>query len=424
MNFKKNILLALLWLSGVTALQAQSTSLKLVNPLKQQRPDELIVLKREFLEKKFKKIIDGKIAITEVKQPVFAQFDDLNSDGVWDEIAFLQDFKALEKKKLLLSFETASSVKIKPLIRAYVRQKRKTPDNTFGLNLDKDSVPANQPNTDFNQQRLPSMLTEGPAWENDKVGFRLYMDIRNQKDIWGKRTSEMVLDHVGTNPADSYHKLSDWGMDILIVGKSLSAGGLAVNVPLSGRDTLVRLGGVNMGKIVYEKVADGPVRAVFRLHYPEWNILGDGKPASLTEEISIWGGQFFFDSKVILRGAPKNTALVTGIVNLSAKQPQYYITRKNAVVYSYDVQTDNKDRLGLAISTPKKYWKKFGNIGDEGFDIKNSYTAYIDLDKDNTVRFRLYSGWELSDERFKSLDGFRTYLQQEVGRQEKAIKIR
>src|SRR5690606_24384072 len=134
MNFKKNILLALLWLSGVTALQAQSTSLKLVNPLKQQRPDELIVLKREFLEKKFKKIIDGKIAITEVNQPIIVQFDDVNADGIWDEIAFLQDFKALEKKKLLLSFETASSVKIKPLIRAYVRQKRKTPDNTFGLN--------------------------------------------------------------------------------------------------------------------------------------------------------------------------------------------------------------------------------------------------------------------------------------------------
>src|SRR5690606_39104936 len=118
-------------------------------------------------------------------------------------------------------------------------------------------------------------------------------------------TSAMVLDYVGANPGNSYHKLSDWGMDILIVGKSLSAGGLAVNVPLQGRDTLVRLGGANMGKIIYEKVADGPVRAIFRMHYPEWNILGDGKLASLTEEISIWGGQYFFESKVTLKGAPK-----------------------------------------------------------------------------------------------------------------------
>ncbi|ADY54345.1 hypothetical protein Pedsa_3816 [Pseudopedobacter saltans DSM 12145] len=424
MNFRKSILLLSLSFLGITTLKAQNVSLKLSNDLNEERQDELIVLKRDFLEKKFKKKLEGKIAVKNKNQPVFVQFDDLNGDGIWDEAAFLLNFGELERKELQLSVETTNSARIKPVYRAYVRQKRRLPDNTFGANLNRDSVPANQPNTDFKLQKLPSMLTEGPAWENDKVGFRLYMDIRNQKDIWGKRTAKMVLDEIGANPGNSYHKLSDWGMDILIVGKSLSAGGIAVNVPLQGRDTLVRLGGANMGRIVYEKVADGPIRAIFRMHYPEWNILGDGKLASATEEISIWGGQYFFESKVTLNGAPRKTQLVTGIVNLSAKQSHEIFNKQVAAVYSYDMQSENKDKLGMGVSMLKKYWTKFGNIGDEGVDIKNSYTAYEKLDKNNSAKFRFYVGWELTDNKFKSQEGFARYMKDQLAKQASPIKVK
>lgn len=424
MNFKKSILLASLSFLGITALRAQNASIKLSNNLNEERKDELIVLKRDFLEKKIKQKIEGKIDITDSNKPVFVQFDDLNGDGIWDEAALLLNFSASEKKELQLSLQNENSARIKPVQRAYVRQKRRAADNTFGANVNRDSVPANQPNTDFKKQQLPNMLTEGPAWENDKIGFRLYMDIRNQKDIWGKRTSAMVLDYVGANPGNSYHKLSDWGMDILIVGKSLSAGGLAVNVPLQGRDTLVRLGGANMGKIIYEKVADGPVRAIFRMHYPEWNILGDGKLASLTEEISIWGGQYFFESKVTLKGAPKKTQLVTGVVNLSAKKSYQLFNKKVAAVYTYDVQTDNKDKLGMGISMPKKYWTKFGNIGDEGADIKNSYTAFEKFNNKQSASFRFYGGWELTDNQFKTQEGFANYMSKQLELQANPIKIK
>ena len=78
--------------------------------------------------------------------------------------------------------------------------------------------------------------------ENDKVGFRLYLDGRNAKDIYGKRTSELVLKDIGLDesgtPVDNYHVLRDWGRDILQVGNSLGAGGLA----LFENDSLHRLG--------------------------------------------------------------------------------------------------------------------------------------------------------------------------------------
>ena len=60
----------------------------------------------------------------------------------------------------------------------------------------------------------------------------------------------MVLDEVGTDTAKNYHQLSDWGMDILKVGTSLGAGALALQLQTNdGKDSLVRLGGITMGKV-------------------------------------------------------------------------------------------------------------------------------------------------------------------------------
>ena len=33
---------------------------------------------------------------------------------------------------------------------------------------------------------------EGPGWESDKIGYRLYLDWRNAIDIFGKKTNKMV----------------------------------------------------------------------------------------------------------------------------------------------------------------------------------------------------------------------------------------
>ncbi|MGQ8364967.1 DUF4861 family protein [Glaciecola sp. 1036] len=67
---------------------------------------------------------------------------------------------------------------------------------------------------------------EGPGWENDLIGYRLYLDWRNAIDVFVKTDSELVLDQVGLDGYDSYHELADWGGDALKVGKSLGVGAL------------------------------------------------------------------------------------------------------------------------------------------------------------------------------------------------------
>ena len=46
-------------------------------------------------------------------------------------------------------------------------------------------LPANEVYKALGYQRYQ---TDGPSWENDKVGFRHYLDGRNSKDVFGKKT--------------------------------------------------------------------------------------------------------------------------------------------------------------------------------------------------------------------------------------------
>ena len=67
---------------------------------------------------------------------------------------------------------------------------------------------------------------EGPGIESSKVAYRLYLDERSVLDVFGKKTTDPVLQNVGRG--DDYHTMSNWGMDILKAGNSLGAGGLGV----------------------------------------------------------------------------------------------------------------------------------------------------------------------------------------------------
>jgi len=409
-GFQKAIWIVLL--GGLSLnLSAQEAAIQFKNQLPVARKNELIELDRAFIEKKIGKLPKGEtIEITGTPQMLTLQFDDLNLDGQWDKVVFLLSFKPAETIRLKMKLSGDFSISGPPV--AHVRHRRKLPDNSFAAALDVDSIPPGQPNTDFTKLKLPPFLTEGPAWENDKVGFRIYMDQRNTKDIWGKTTADMMMDTVGVNPEVIYHHLAPWGMDILAVGKSLGAGSLAMHVPVTGKaDTLVRLGGKNMGKVVYRKIADGPVRAVFQMEYPEWNVLGDGKLTSLTEQVSIWGGQYFYESRITLKNAPKGANIVTGIVNLKSNN-SFQISNKNArMLYTFDQQSENNDYLGMAVLLNQKDLVSFGKTPNANSEVLNTYTVSMKTPglKQATI-FRFYSCWEHSDPIFATASGFKQYL--------------
>jgi hypothetical protein len=397
--------------------------LTLTNPINMYRSDELIVMKRSEM---VKLISTGKPYMKVMKEgkELQVQFDDLDNDEKWDEAVFLYSFAPFEK--LVLSITATGDKPHSFKQRAHVRQMRKNTDNSFGPNLSSDSIPKGQQNTDFSKVKLPPFLTEGPAWENDKVGFRLYFDLRNGKDIWGKTTPRMMMDSVGVNPSVIYHNRAEWGMDIYKVGSSLSAGALALKIRQpGGKDSLIRLGGINMGRVIYQKIADGPIRAKFKLYYPEWKFAAGYDPLSLSEEISIWGGQYFYQSEIRLLGAPGNSKLVTGFANLYSVPSATLNGKKTAVLYSYGLQSENKDNLGLAIMGSKDEIVSFGESLPNEKDIKDSYLVTLNIPaKNRSTTFRFYAGWSPSDPHFLNKEGFVNFLKGQTEIYEKKILMK
>ncbi len=152
----------------------------------------------------------------------------MDGDGSWDELVFLCDLGTGESRKLI--FEPVEPTAYPVFnVRTHLRFCRANePYDTAWGDL--------RMKTNDTKFTVPVYQMEGPAWENDIVGFRNYYDARNGIDIYGKRVHEMVLDSVGVKGRD-YHELADWGMDILKVGNSLGAGAIAIGIrrfPLQG----------------------------------------------------------------------------------------------------------------------------------------------------------------------------------------------
>lgn len=123
---------------------------------------------------------------------------------------------------------------------------------------------------------------EGPGWENDQVGYRLYLDWRNGIDVFVKTTNEMVLSQVGQDGYDSYHELSEWGGDALKVGKSVGLGALGRWVD----DNVEHF--KEVGATHWKLLQNAPTESAFEVRYENWIV--DNVSADVTTLYSIKAG--------------------------------------------------------------------------------------------------------------------------------------
>jgi len=135
---------------------------------------------------------------------------------------------------------------------------------------------------DHIDQILPAIYqNEGPAWENENIAFRMYWDKRNGIDIHGKKVLDMVLDTVGLD-RNNYHKMSDWGMDVLKAGNSLGAGTIALMID----GEVHRVGDAREEKVMITE--ESANRSAFHLDYNGLEIAG--RTIDLDWDISIEAG--------------------------------------------------------------------------------------------------------------------------------------
>ncbi len=326
-------------LMGATACTKKNT-LVLTNPLAVDRQDETIIMTRADVEAKLGAVSEGFAPVLKLNgQNVPSQADDLNADGKWDELAFTVNFKAsgtlnLEVENVAVAqypaFEKRTNLRLGIL----------QPDKSY-LEVDHYVAPSYKDSFKIIAQG------ESVSWENDKMGFRNYFDCRNVKDLFGKLKPGMIIDKIHTPEIPDYHKLSDWGMDILHCGSSTGSGGLA----MLEADSLYRLGSTEGYE--YQKVVEGPVRSVFDLKYTGWHVAG--QDLSAVERISIYPGKYWFQSDVTVSGFSGEKQIVSGIVtSLLKNAPVDFDANANyRSIATLDKQSLNNDELGMAVLLKK-----------------------------------------------------------------------
>ena len=240
---------------------------------------------------------------------------------------------------------------------------------------------------------------EGPGWESDKVGYRYYLDQRNRIDIFGKKVSKMVLPNVGLDGFDSYHEISDWGMDIFKVGESLGIGSIATFY--QGKVVTVS----ETDSIICEITSDGPLVAEIRTRYYGWQV-GDGR-YDLESNLSIAAGSRLTEHRLVVSGQLEN--MVTGLVKTAGCD---FITRQVSTESEWNYiglwgkQSLAGDNLGTAL---------FYRTADLVKLAENELDYLVILQpRDGHLSYYFAAAWEQEPAGITSKDQFEQYLNQTV----------
>lgn len=236
---------------------------------------------------------------------------------------------------------------------------------------------------------------EGPGWESDKVGYRFYLDQRNATDVFGKKDPAMVLQQVGQDGFDSYHKMQPWGMDVMKVDKSLGLG----SIGSFQNGAAVRVGLTD--SVSCAITSNGPVYSSIATTYYGWKV-GD-KKHTVQSRLNIHSGTRVTQELLTVSHGIDN--ICTGIVKdkAAALFSSKGDDRQLGYLATYGKQSLNGDELGLAV---------FFKPGAVITFTEDPYSHIVTLKpSDGKVEYYFLAAWVLEPEGIKDGSQFKEYLQ-------------
>ena len=367
---------------------------KVTNPLGQERESTPVYLSAEELQKKYPAFNSKAFVVLDGKTEVASQYNQKDGDkpGVY---LVLDKMAPKATHTLTIRYKESGEAP-----RSYTKRTQAELSHKVGGEFkDRKYIGGTFQNVD--SLRVPDEVTdhsyyiryEGPGWESDKVGYRFYLDWRNGTDVYGKTTRDMVLQQVGQDGYDSYHKLQDWGMDVLKVGKSLGVGTLshfhngAAN-RMAETDSMI--------SVITE---NGPVYSSIRTNYYGWKIAGMN--LDVNSNINIHAGTRLTHHQVAVTGGnPQN--LSTGLIkDKKAKLHQQQGSAGSwGYIATYGKQSLNGegDNLGIAVLFRPQDFMEF-TTDEHSHVVKLKPTS-------NRLEYYYLAAWELEPEGIKTEEAF------------------
>lgn len=406
-----------LFLKG--SVWAQSGKILVSNATGVSLKEAPVVLPRSSVSQ-FIDIPESKSKVLILKQngiEIPSQTDDLDGDGFWDELAFQLNLERNRKEEIKLKWVEKSEAPSFPRrIQCFLGVAENLDGKFESRNMEicpENRLPGEQP---------PRYHMEGPVWENDKVGFRYFLDQRNSIEAFGKETSRLFLDSVGFSNTH-FDVLQSWGMRIWNAEGSLGLGGIALMD--KGKPQPIR----KTDPVIFTKLANGPCRAMFDLTFENWKV--NGQTYQLRQRISIWAGKYAFQNEILLSGFTGNKTLAVGIggPNISETATYKSLTNNYQCIFFHGRQSLNKDFLGAGLLFSGKTYdglgetERFGSMPHGLDSLSHTHFAQLKIKSGQPLSVTMFCGWEKSDSKFSSARYFLDYIQEDADCREVILKF-
>lgn len=318
------------------------------------------------------------------------QLDDIDKDGVWDELFFMTDFKPHEKKMIYL----------------YIGK------NERGM---------------FEHHTHAEIGSYGkhiiPWWESEVMGWKLWYF--SDVDLYGKREPMLVSNHENTVNTSGYTAGSKYGNDIMTVESLFGVGGICLFEDEAHPDKISRprfssfkgKGQIFDTRYAFDVVVNGPLRSMIRVHIMNWRT---GRGAYELEQLyTAYKNKSYSTCKVkflSFTSETNNISFGCGIRKLM-KEAEFYHDNgalislaQNVDIFDPDVQRQFETRLivdfiGIALVVKNSDDSQYQFIKD--FD--GNHTFRIPVTPDRSFEYLIAAGWSEGSVN-RTADEFKKYV--------------
>ena len=335
---------------------------------------------------------------------IFHQLDDLDKDGIWDELFFQVDLKPREKKTVYIYMG----------------------ENSRGWNPHR---------THANIGSYCRHLM--PFWESENIGWKIWF--ANSVDVYAKRKPVLMSQHLYMENLDGYGVSlldHDFGTDIQSVDNSFGGGAICLfefadrpeiisnprftpkkieSVP----DSRFNAGQLSDTRYAYEVVVNGPVRSMVKIKGMNWDT-GNGF-YEYEQYYTAYAGQSYCTSKVIFNTfLPRQSGVLMGcgvykkpMENVFVQKGGFLVSAGPERIKDPEMIDDREAWLvpfiGISLIVRDEYRPEY--FFNDEYEGNRNHVFRVTPDGDNSYEYMLIAGWSQGAV-YNTAESFTAYAEQ------------
>ncbi|MFC1538990.1 DUF4861 family protein [Candidatus Latescibacterota bacterium] len=301
------------------------------------------------------------------------QMDDLDKDGIWDELFLMTDLKADETKTLYLYIAKAE--------RGLYKHNTHAGLGYYGRHI-------------------------VPFWESEHVGWKLWFPA--SVDFHGKREPMLTAYPEYSLNLSGYYMPYEYGSDIMTVSTTFGAGGIGLFEIPSNPDSVSRpeydynvgTGPFDSARYSYDVITNGPLRSTISAKTMNWKT-GSGM-YELEQRYTAYARKSYSTCNVTFTDFSPGNPSVTFCCGIREIMEEYTNYQNGGTVVSMgkDIEIRIPDEdigdeglivefEGIALVIPNKYKPEYKNINGLG----GNHVFKIPVTPDRSFEYLIAGGW-------------------------------